>query len=46
MQNLFGSVPENPQRKPLAERMRPSTLEEVLGQDHIVGAKGFLSAVL
>lgn len=46
MQNLFGSVPENQQRKPLAERMRPSTLEEVLGQDHIVGAKGFLNAVL
>lgn len=46
MQNLFGSVSENKHRKPLAERMRPSTLEEVLGQDHIVGTKGFLNAVL
>jgi putative ATPase len=46
MQNLFESVPENQHRKPLAERMRPSTLEEVLGQDHILGRKGFLTTIL
>ncbi|MEN9430975.1 MAG: Holliday junction helicase RuvB P-loop domain, partial [Pseudomonadota bacterium] len=24
--------------QPLAERMRPQTLDEVLGQDHLLGA--------
>ena len=27
---------------PLAERMRPTTLEQLVGQDHLVGSDGFL----
>ncbi|WP_421875459.1 replication-associated recombination protein A [Marinoscillum sp.] len=27
---------------PLAERMRPSTLDQLIGQEHLVGAKGIL----
>jgi putative ATPase len=33
-------------RPPLAERMRPQTLEEFVGQEHLVGEGRFLSAVL
>ncbi len=39
MADLF-DIPQNPQKKgpsPLADRMRPTTLDEVLGQEHIVG---------
>lgn len=32
--------------KPLAERMRPTTLDELIGQDHLVGADGVISKVL
>ena len=41
MTDLFeaaGLVPQAPQ--PLAERLRPKTLDEVLGQDHLLGAEG------
>lgn len=31
---------------PLAEKLRPSTLEEVVGQDHLVGAGGFITAII
>jgi len=31
---------------PLAHRMRPRTLAEVLGQEHITGPRGFISTVL
>lgn len=31
---------------PLAEQLRPSTLEEVVGQDHLVGEKGFLRQII
>lgn len=31
---------------PLAERLRPSSLEEVVGQEHLVGARGLLSQVI
>ncbi|MCI0750318.1 MAG: replication-associated recombination protein A [Flammeovirgaceae bacterium] len=31
---------------PLAERLRPSTLEEVVGQQHLVGEKGVLRTIL
>ncbi len=33
-------------RPPLAERMRPQTMEEFVGQEHLVGEGRFLSAVL
>jgi putative ATPase len=47
MQHLFEtSPPDNLQQKPLAERMRPSSLEEVVGQEHLLGPKGFLSDVI
>ncbi|MDG1098669.1 MAG: replication-associated recombination protein A, partial [Bacteroidia bacterium] len=31
---------------PLAERMRPTTLEEYVGQKHIIGEKTFLFSSL
>lgn len=35
---LFQTLAEEPQvRRPLAERMRPRTLEETLGQEHVLG---------
>lgn len=39
MEDLFGS---DPSRAPLAERMRPRSLEEVVGQDHLTGPQGIL----
>ena len=40
MQDLFGAEPETPREAdaaaPLASRMRPSTLEELVGQEHIL----------
>ncbi len=33
-------------QQPLAERIRPSQLEELLGQEHLVGEKGVLSRTL
>lgn len=31
---------------PLAEKMRPSTLDEVVGQEHIIGDKQFLRSII
>lgn len=31
---------------PLAERMRPTTLDEVVGQDHLLGKDGILSKAI
>jgi putative ATPase len=39
-ESLFDSLP--PPGAPLSERMRPRRLDEVVGQDHLVGAEGFL----
>jgi putative ATPase len=36
----------DPRTAPLAERMRPKTLDEVLGQDHLAGADGVLRAFI
>jgi len=39
--SLFDTTPPDPgreQRSPLADRMRPQTLEEYVGQEHILGA--------
>jgi putative ATPase len=41
MSDLFeaaGLVPEAP--RPLADRLRPQTLDEVIGQDHLLGPEG------
>jgi len=38
--SLFDSAPlpdEGPQKRPLAERMRPKTMDEFVGQEHILG---------
>ena len=32
--------------KPLAERMRPTSLEHYFGQSHLVGAQGILRPML
>jgi len=37
--------PHSPQ-SPLAERMRPVTMEEFLGQEHILGKEKFLSSIV
>ena len=43
--DLFDYMRETKQEKesPLASRMRPETLEEVVGQQHIIG--GYLSGI-
>jgi len=33
-------------RAPLAARMRPTTLDEVIGQDHLVGPNGPLRKLI
>lgn len=36
--DLFNQLPQKPKKElPLAERMRPRTLEEVVGQEHLIG---------
>jgi putative ATPase len=37
MDDLFSQKNNSPQKNPLADRMRPRTLEDIIGQDHIVG---------
>jgi putative ATPase len=32
--------------RPLADRLRPSTLDEVIGQDHLLGGEGILSRMV
>src|SRR5437764_4618202 len=48
--DLFGSAPEEEQRqesgRPLAERLRPQRLEEIVGQSHLIGPEGTLSRML
>jgi putative ATPase len=36
------SAPQSGGQAPLADRVRPSTLEEIVGQDDLVGSSGFL----
>jgi len=45
--DLFGSSPdEGTANRPLADRLRPSSLEEVVGQDHLLKDGGALSRML
>ncbi|MCP2520974.1 replication-associated recombination protein A [Candidatus Aminicenantes bacterium AC-335-B20] len=37
---------ENPQKIPLAERMRPRTLDEFFGQEHLIGKGKILNTIL
>ncbi|WP_300009831.1 replication-associated recombination protein A [uncultured Roseobacter sp.] len=48
MTDLFASetVPEPVGHRPLADRLRPQTLNEVIGQDQILGPEGPLSVML
>jgi len=44
---LFSSSEESSAPKaPLAERMRPTSLDQILGQDHLLGPEGTLSKAL
>src|SRR5579862_5055102 len=47
--DLFGPAPE-PEApagpRPLADRLRPRALEEVVGQDHLLGPEGTLTRML
>ena len=48
-QDLFGAPPPDAtpiDGKPLAERLRPATLGEIVGQDHLVGPDGTLTRML
>ncbi|HUT64484.1 MAG TPA: AAA family ATPase, partial [Anaerolineae bacterium] len=49
--NLFGEEfsagnAGAPEKKPLADRYRPRTLEEFVGQEHLVGDGAFLSEAI
>src|SRR5687768_18467062 len=46
--DLFGSPPAKDQNasQPLAERMRPASLEEFAGQEHLLGPGKLLSGML
>lgn len=47
MTNLFEAAGlENRVPRPLADRLRPKTLDEVVGQDHLLGAEGVLRRML
>ena len=47
MSNLFQAAGlEREAPRPLADRLRPKKLAEVVGQDHLVGAEGTLTRML
>ncbi|MBW0158945.1 replication-associated recombination protein A [Sedimentimonas flavescens] len=48
MSDLFDSQPakEAPSHRPLADRIRPQHLSEVIGQEHVLGPEGPLGAML
>ncbi len=49
MTDLFGTGAETPRdstRRPLADRLRPKTLDEVIGQEQILGPDGPLTIML
>ncbi|RMD88599.1 MAG: AAA family ATPase, partial [Alphaproteobacteria bacterium] len=47
MSDLFASAGlENEAPRPLADRLRPTRLEDVVGQDHLLGAEGPLGRMV
>ena len=44
--DLFGSGAEPPENAPLAERIRPRTLDQVVGQDQAIGSGSILAEAL
>ena len=46
MADLFGDTPLPSPDAPLAERLRPRTLDEVVGQDHLTGPEGAIGRMV
>ena len=47
MATLFEAAGTNEEvPRPLADRLRPTALEQVVGQDHLIGAKGLLGRMI
>src|SRR5262245_55681172 len=47
MSDLFAAAKlENDAPRPLADRLRPQKLDEVVGQDHLVGPEGALTRLI
>ncbi|MEP4979037.1 replication-associated recombination protein A [Ascidiaceihabitans sp.] len=46
MSDLFGDQPKPDMPRPLADRLRPKTLQEVIGQSQVLGPEGPLSVML
>src|SRR5688572_1444181 len=46
MPDLFDTAPAADAPRPLADRLRPRRLSEVIGQDHLLGPEGPLGAML
>ncbi len=46
MADLFTPVPPETNRRPLADRLRPERLSEVVGQEHLTGPQGTLTRML
>lgn len=47
MSDLFSApVPEAERLRPLADRLRPESLSDVVGQDHLVGPQGTITRML
>lgn len=46
--DLFGAepTPPTPGPRPLADRLRPTRLEDIVGQDHLVGPEGVITRML
>ena len=46
MADLFGSAPAADGPRPLADRLRPASLDAVIGQGHLIGPDGALSGMI
>ena len=46
MSDLFASVQADPSTRPLADRMRPKTLSDVVGQEHLTDGGGALERMV
>lgn len=46
MKSLFDDNDSNPTSKPLADLLRPKELEEVIGQEHVLGENGSITRLL
>ncbi len=46
MTDLFAADAEAPADSPLADRLRPTSLDEVIGQRHLLGPDGTLRRMI